>query len=50
MKQGLRDQTANRYLTYDDISMLSAKGLSYARNEMMARMGRGFKPGTGRLF
>ena len=33
----------NRYLTYDDISMLSAKGLSYARNEMMARMGRGFK-------
>lgn len=32
-----------RYLTYDDISMLSAKGLSYARNEMMARMGRGFK-------
>ena len=32
-----------RYLTYDDISMLNAKGLSYARNEMMARMGRGFK-------
>ena len=33
----------DRVLTYDDISHLSAKGLSYARNEMMARMGRAFK-------
>lgn len=33
----------DRYLTYDDISHLNAKGLSFARNEMMARMGRGFK-------
>lgn len=33
----------DRYLTYDDIANLSAKGLSFARNEMMARMGRGFK-------
>lgn len=32
----------DRYLTYDDISHLNAKGLSFARNEMMARMGRGF--------
>lgn len=33
----------DRYLTYDDISNLTAKGLSFARNEMMARLGRGFK-------
>ena len=33
----------DRYLTYNDIANLSAKGLSFARNEMMARMGRGFK-------
>lgn len=33
----------DRYLTYNDIANLNAKGLSYARNEMMARMGRGFK-------
>lgn len=33
----------DRVLTYDDISHLNAKGLSFARNEMMARMGRSFK-------
>lgn len=33
----------NRVLTYADIANLSARGLSFARNEMMARMGRGFK-------
>lgn len=33
----------NRELTYADIANLSARGLSFARNEMMARMGRGFK-------
>ena len=33
----------NRELTYSDIANLSARGLSFARNEMMARMGRGFK-------
>lgn len=33
----------SRELTYSDIEKLSAKGLSFARNEMMARMGRGFK-------
>ena len=38
----------NRELTYADIANLSARGLSFARNEMMARMGRGFK--TGKLF
>ena len=32
----------NRYLTADDLSNLSAKGLCFARNEMLARMGRGF--------
>ena len=33
----------DRVLSYEDISNLSAKGLSFARNEMMARLGRGFK-------
>lgn len=33
----------DRVLSYEDISHLNAKGLSFARNEMMARMGRGFK-------
>ena len=32
----------NRYLTAEDLSNLSAKGLCFARNEMLARMGRGF--------
>ena len=35
--------SVSRYLTNDDIAKLSAKGLCFARNEMIARQGRIFK-------